>query len=619
MSPNKRITMHDHAAEASLFKRRALFTFVCVIGLLSILLGNLYHLQITSYKDYATRSNDNRIRIVPLPPSRGLIYDRHGVLLAENQPFYSLDVVPEKVKNLQATLDDLAKVIPISKEEREDFNKALKHHRRFNPLTLINRLTEQEVAEFSVNQYRFPGITVEAGLKRYYPYGDVLTHALGYVGRINSRDREALERTDQWHEYAGTKFIGKQGIERYYEPVLHGKPGHLEEEVNNRGRTIRTLEVTQPTPGKDIYLTLDLKLQQKAMELLAGRRGSVVAIDPRNGGILALVSSPSYDPNQFVHGISGKDYSALLNNKSRPLINRATQGQYAPASTVKPILALLGLEEKAVTEKTRIWDPGFWQIPGVEHKYRDWKRWGHGWVDVYHSIIDSCDTFFYEMAYKLGIDKISHFMNKFGFGESSGVDIYEEASGMMPSREWKQRKYRQPWYIGDTISVGIGQGYWTTTPLQLAAAITILANKGRRFTPHLLKSIKNEDGSLNTPVDEKSPIVLKNPKNWNIINEAMRLTAHKSRFTDAKYTAAMKTGTAQVFSVAQGEKYDHDNVAERLRDNALIVAYAPYEHPRIVLAVVLENAGWGGANAGPVARALLDEYILRDNKGKSAK
>lgn len=613
MSPKKRVTMSDHAAEASLFKRRALFTFICVIGLLSILLGNLYHLQITSYNDYATRSNDNRIRVVPIAPSRGLIYDRNGVLLAENQPFYSLEVIPEKVDNIPSTLDELGKIVPLSEDEKEQFLEELKHHRRFKPLTLKSRLTEEEVAAFSVNQYKFPGIFVEAGLKRYYPYGDVLTHVLGYVGRINSRDRASLERNDQWKNYAGTRYIGKQGIERYYETLLHGKPGHLEEEVNNRGRSIRTLELTPPIPGQDIYLTLDLKLQQKAMKLLAGRRGSVVAIDPRDGGILALVSSPSYDPNKFVHGISGKAYQTLLNNKSKPLINRATQGQYAPASTIKPMLALLGLEEGAIDDKTRIWDPGYWQIPNVKRKYRDWKRWGHGWVDVYHAIVESCDTFFYEMAYKVGVDNISQFMNKFGFGESTGVDIYEEASGIMPSKDWKRLRYNQPWYIGDTISVGIGQGYWTTTPLQLANATAILANHGKRFTPHLLRAIHHDNATIASPVDERSPIKVKDPKHWDIINDAMQQTAHKSRFTDAKYTAAMKTGTAQVFSVAQGEEYDHANVAERLRDNALIVAYAPYKNPKIVLAVVLENAGWGGANAGPVARALLDEYILRDN------
>ncbi|MGI2156001.1 penicillin-binding protein 2 [Shewanella baltica] len=612
MSPKKRITMHDHAAEASLFKRRALFTFFCVFALLSVLVTNLYHLQVESYKDYETRSNDNRIRVVPIAPSRGLIYDRNGVLLAENLPFYSLDLVPEKISNMSETLDELGKLIEISEDERETFTEALKFHRRFKPLTLKNQLTEEQVAIFSVNQHKFPGISVEAGLKRNYPYGAQITHVLGYVGKINTRDRAQLERSDLWKNYAATKDIGKQGIEKFYESLLHGKPGHLEEEVNNRGRAIRTLKIVPPEPGQDIYLTLDLKLQQKAVELLTGLRGSIVAIDPRDGGVLAMVSSPSYDPNQFVQGINNKDYSALLNDKSRPLINRATQGQYAPASTIKPHLGLLGLDEKVITESTRVWDPGFWQIPGVERKYRDWKRWGHGWVNVYSAITESCDTFFYELAYKVGVDHIARFMEQFGFGQNTGIDIFEESSGNMPSKEWKRLKYNQAWYIGDTISVGIGQGYWTATPLQLANAVGIMANKGRRFPPHLLRSIKDNTAKIDSPINELPPIELKNPRNWNIINEAMRQTAHKSRFTDATYTAAMKTGTAQVIGVAENTKYDATKIAEHFRDNALVVAYAPFEDPKIVLAVVMENAGWGGANAGPVARAMLDEYMLRD-------
>ncbi|QSX34600.1 penicillin-binding protein 2 [Shewanella avicenniae] len=612
MHRKKRITMHDHAAEASLFKRRALFTFVCVLLLIGVLIGNLYHLQITAFKDYTTRSNDNRIRVTPIAPSRGLIYDRNGKLLAENQPFYSLEVVPEKVKDIPAMLDELTKVIPISDDERQDFMETLKFHRRFKPLTIKSRLTEEQVAEFSVNQYKFEGVSVEAGLDRFYPQGTLLTHVLGYVARINNSDRSKLEQTGKWSDYAATNNIGKQGIEKFYESLLHGMPGHMEEEVNNLGRHIRTLKVEPPEPGQDLYLTLDLELQKKAMELLGGRRGSIVAIDPRDGGILAMASSPSYDGNHFVHGISGKEYSHLLNSPDRPLINRATQGQYAPASTIKPLMALMGLDDKVVTEKTRVWDPGYWQIPGVDRKYRDWKRWGHGWVDVYGAIVHSCDIYFYEMAYKTGIDHISNFMGKFGFGQNTGVDIFEESAGNMPSRDWKRLKYNQSWYIGDTISIGIGQGYWTSTPLQLASAFTILANKGKHYTPHLLKSIKDVTSKIDNPADQQPPIVLNDQRNWDVIAEAMRQTAHSSRFKDAPYTAAMKTGTAQVFSVAEDEKYDADTIDEKLRDNALIVAYAPFENPKIVLAVVLENAGWGGANAGPVAREMLDDFMLRD-------
>lgn len=612
MSPKKRITMHDHAAEASLFKRRALFTFLCVFALLGVLFSNLYQLQVVSFAAYETRSDDNRIRIVPIAPSRGLILDRNGQLLAENQPFHSLELIPEKVDDIQVTLDKLNEILPISEDERETITETLKFQRRFKPMTIKNKLTEEEVAIFSVNQHNFPGIYVDAGLKRHYPYDALMTHVLGYVGKINTKDKEELEASELWTNYAATKDIGKQGIEKYYESLLHGLPGHIEDEVNNRGRVIRTLKVTQPTPGQDIYLTLDLKLQQKAVELLAGRKGSIVAIDPQDGGILAMVSSPSYDPNLFVHGITSKAYNSLLNDKSRPLINRATQGQYSPASTVKPLIALLGLDSQIINERTRVWDPGFWQIPGVERKYRDWQKWGHGWVDVYHAITDSCDIFFYDLAYKVGVDRLANFMDKFGFGHNTGIDIFEESAGNMPSKDWKRLKYNQSWYIGDTISVGIGQGYWTSTPLQLANATAILANKGKRFTPHLLKAFKDKTARIDAPIDQQAPIELNNSRNWDIISEAMRLTAIKSRFTDARYTAAMKTGTAQIYSVGQDEKYDANKVAEHLRDNALIVAYAPFENPKIVIALVLENAGWGGVNAGPLARSLLDEYLLRD-------
>ncbi|MBT1444631.1 penicillin-binding protein 2 [Shewanella sp. JM162201] len=612
MTPKKRVTIHDHALEAGIFRRRAIFTFLCVVALFGVLLTNLYHLQVTSHADYTTRADDNRIRVTPVAPSRGLIFDRNGVLLAENQPIFSLELTPEKVKDVPGTLKQLAEILPISAEEQEDFLEALKFHRRFKPLTVKNNLNEDEVALFSVNQHRFPGVRIEAGLKRFYPHGELLTHVLGFVGKINAKDRTALEKADRWSDYAASKDIGKQGVEKYYENLLHGKPGHLEEEVNNRGRTIRTLRTVPPEPGQDLYLTLDINLQRKAMELLSGRRGTIVAMDPRDGGILALVSSPSYDPNLFVQGISSKNYSDLLNDKSRPLINRATQGLYSPASTIKPLMALLGLEEQVISERTRIFDPGYWQMPGVERKWRDWKKWGHGYVDVYSAIVESCDIFFYDMVSKMGIDKVAAFMTQFGFGDSTGVDIFEEAAGIMPSSDWKRIRHNQPWYPGDTISVGIGQGYWTASPLQLAHSTAVLANRGKRFVPHLLKAMKDKSAKIERPPEQLPPIELKNPRNWEIINEAMRQTAHKSRFTDASYTAAMKTGTAQVFSVAQDAKYDHDKVAEHLRDNALIVAYAPFEEPRIVLSVVLENAGWGGANAGPVARAMLDEFMLHE-------
>ncbi|SHH80842.1 penicillin-binding protein 2 [Ferrimonas marina] len=612
----QRVAFRDHAAEAALFTRRAIAGFAFVLVLVGLLLGNLYNIQINDHQSYQTRSNDNRIRLIPVAPNRGLIYDRHGELLADNRPIYSLEVIPERTSNISEHLDALQELLPLTAERREQFEERLKVSRRFRPLTVISRLTQEEVATFSVNQHRFPGFYIEAGLSRFYPHADSLTHLLGYVARINSRDQQRIDEEGNRARYAASRNIGKQGLERFYEKTLHGEPGMLEVEVNNRGRIVRTVNATPSEAGKDLHLTLDLGLQRHAERVLAGRRGAVVAMDPRDGGILAMVSSPSYDPNPFVTGISGSAYSELLNDRNRPLINRATQGQYAPASTVKPLLALLGLEKGHITENTKIWDPGWWQIPGVERRYRNWKRWGEGWVDLNKAITASNDTYFYELAYKTGINDISDFMYQFGFGQGTGVDILEESSGNMPTRDWKRIRYKEPWYIGDTISVGIGQGYWTSTPLQLALSTTILANDGRHLEPHFLRAISN-DGELeeNRP-SERPPVELKRPEAWQKVKHAMYLTAHRSdgsgyrQFNNAPYKSAVKTGTGQVFGLAEDVEYDEDNVAEHLRDNALFVGYAPYDDPQIVIAIVLENAGWGGANAGPVARSLFDYYLL---------
>ncbi|WP_035387290.1 penicillin-binding protein 2 [Ferrimonas senticii] len=611
----QRTAIRDHAAESALFSRRAIVAFGFVVALFMVLLVNMYKLQIVQYDTYETRADDNRIRLIPTAPNRGLIYDRHGTLLADNQPVFSLDVIPERVDDMDAQLADIQTVLPLSAEDIDDFKQRLRGHRRFKPLALMNQLSEEQVATFAVNSHRFPGFQVDGGLKRNYPYSASLTHLMGYTARINNRDLQRIEERGEDARYAASRTIGKQGIERYYEGALHGEPGMREVEVNNRGRIVRTINAKDPIAGQDLFLSLDLNLQLKAEELLAGRRGAVVAMDPRDGGILAMVSSPSYDPNLFVNGISSKDYAAL-NNKDRPLINRATQGQYAPASTVKPHLALLGLEKGVVTEKTKVWDPGWWQIPGVERKYRDWKRWGHGWVDLDKAIASSCDIYFYELAYNTGINDISDFMGRFGFGASTGIDLYEESSGNLPTREWKKRKYKEPWYIGDTISVGIGQGYWTATPLQLANSTAILANSGRRVVPHFLQGVSIEGERLPVPYPEQEPMVLNNANAWHSVQRAMYLTAHKpggsgyNQFNDAPYKSAVKTGTGQVFGLAEDAEYDEDNVAEHLRDNALFVGYAPFDDPQIVLAIVLENAGWGGANAGPVARALFDEYLI---------
>lgn len=610
----QRPTIRDHSAEANLFARRAFVGFVFVLGLVAVLITNLYNIQVKDHQDYQTRSNDNRIKVIPIAPNRGLIYDRNGVLLAENKPVYNLEVIPEEVDNLEKSLEQVSQLITITEQEKQDFLKDIKNTRRFKSQVLKARLDEADVATFSVNQHKFPGFSIEARLARYYPFGDTLTHALGYVAKLNRKELNKLEQEGQATNYRATHDIGKLGIEKYYEQLLHGQVGSQRVEVNNRGRVIRTLSMLPPQPGSDLVLTLDIGLQQIAQHALKDMRGAVVVMDAKDGGILALYSNPSYDPNLFVHGISSKNYKALL-NPDRPLINRATQGRYAPASTIKPHMAILALEENMVTEGTTMWDPGFFEIRNVEHKWRDWKRWGHGHVDVYKAIEESCDTYFYDTAYRLGITKISNFMAHFGFGDLSGIDIHEETTAILPSKEWKENRFKESWWPGDTISVGIGQGYWTATPIQIANATNILVNKGVNHPPHLAQVAKKEDDVTQINNEEKPPVVLNNPDNWRIAIDAMHNTvtkvtgtAHKA-FKDVNYDPAGKTGTAQVVSIAQGEKYDAESLKERQRDNAIYVGFAPYNNPQIVVSIVVENNGGGSTVGAPIARQLMDYYF----------
>lgn len=609
-----RPTIRDHSAEANLFARRAFVGFVFVTLLVAVLLSNLYTIQVDDHQDYQTRSNDNRIKVIPIAPNRGLIYDRNGVLLAENKPVYNLEVIPEEVDDLDASLSALTQYIDISEQQKSDFTDDIKHNRRFKSQVLKARLTELEVARFSVNQHKFPGFSIEARLARYYPFADTLTHALGYVAKLNKKELAKLEMDNQGTNYRATHDIGKLGIEKYYEQLLHGQVGSQRVEVNNRGRVIRTLSMTPPQPGHDLVLTLDIGLQQIAQHAFKDMRGAVVVMDAKDGGVLALYSNPSYDPNLFVHGISSKNYKALL-NPDRPLINRTTQGRYAPASTVKPHMAILALEEGLVTEHTSLWDPGFFQIPNVDHKWRDWKRWGHGHVDVYKAIEESCDTYFYDAAYRLGITKISDFMAQFGFGDLTGIDIHEETTAILPSKEWKEARFKESWWRGDTISVGIGQGYWTATPMQIANALNILVNKGVNRPPHLVQVAKQEDQVVQINNEEKPPVILKDPKHWQIALDAMHNTvskvtgtAHKA-FRGVSYDPAGKTGTAQLVSIAQGERYDAKSLKERHRDNAIYVGFAPYDDPQIVVSIVVENTGGGSTVGAPIARQLMDYYF----------
>jgi penicillin-binding protein 2 len=611
----KRVAIQDFAAESRLFNQRALVAMLVVVLLFSIIIVNMYQLQVVKYQDYQTRSEGNRIKVVPMAPNRGLIYDRSGILLAENRPVFSLELVPEQVSDMAATLDALAQLIALTPEQTDNFLKQVRAQRRFNSIALKEQLTDTEVAIIAANQHRFPGVTVEARLSRHYPFGDLFTHAIGYIGKINSRELQQLEQDGEAANYAASRDIGKIGLERYYQRELHGTMGYQEVEVNNRGRTIRVLNSVPAVSGQNIHLGLDVGLQLTAQQVLKQQRGAIVAIDPRDGAVLAFYSNPSYDPNLFVHGISSANYNALLNSRDRPLINRVTQGAYPPASTIKPHLALLGLETNTVTPQTKIWDPGYFMLPNSDHRFRDHLRWGHGWVDVYTAMIKSCDTYFYEMGIKLGIDRISDYMTKMGFGEKTGIDIHEESSAVMPSRGWKRARHNQPWYPGDTVPLSIGQSYWTTTPIQLAVATSVLLNEGKLATPHMVTAFSNDSQSTVLAPPLKQVIEVVNPRNWQVVMDTMHKTvtdlggtAHKA-FLGAAYDSAGKTGTAQLAAIAQDAKYDAEAIDERLRDNAMYIGYAPYDNPSILIVVALENAGGGGANAAPIARQMMDYYF----------
>ncbi|EGR1174555.1 TPA: penicillin-binding protein 2 [Vibrio parahaemolyticus] len=621
MIRRRRSQIRDYQAEARLFASRAIVAFFGIVVLMGLLVANMYNIQVNQFQDYQTRSNDNRIKVVPIAPNRGLIYDRNGVLLAENRPVFNLELTPEKIKDIDATIQELQTILEITPEQIERFHRERKRTRRFKSVPLLTQLTEKQVAVFSVNQYRFPGVEISATLKRYYPYGEVLTHVIGYVSRINDRDMQRLIREEKDANYQATRDIGKLGIEKYYEDLLHGTAGYQEVEVNSRGRVIRTLKYVPPVPGKDIVLNLDINLQLYVHQLLDGRRGSAIVLDPRDNGVLAMVSSPSYDPNAFVHGISGKAYRDLLNDKNRPLVNRTTLGIYPPASTIKPFMAVAALQEGVITPNTTRNDPGYWRIPNSDTRpFRDWLRWGHGRVDVIKSIEESVDTFYYQIAYDLGIDRISNWMMMFGFGDYTGIDIYEESKANMPTRDWKMSRHKTPWYKGDTIPVGIGQGYWTATPMQIAKATSVLVNNGAVSAPHLLKStIDNGDNFEEQETSEYvtyPPIQNVPEKYWDIAKEGMRRVNHGSRgtarrsFYNMSYQTAGKSGTAQVFGLGENEEYNADEIAEHLRDHALFTGFAPFDDPKVIVTLVLENAGGGSSNGGPMARKIFDRVVL---------
>jgi len=608
----RRQTIKNHIQETNLYRSRLFIVSILVIFMMGVLLTRVAYLQVFKNTDYQTQSNQNRIKLEPLPPNRGRIYDRNGVILAENRLVFSLEIIPEKVRDMDALLAQLQTLLPqVSADIIERFTQRLRASRRFESVPLLTGLNESDQAVLAVNQHALPGVVSRARIQRYYPFSETMVHMLGYVGRINDRELATIDQDN----YRATRHIGKVGLEKYYEDQLHGTIGYQEVETDVRGRVIRVLDRKNPVPGMDLHLHIDSRLQLEARRLLDDMRGVAIAVDPRNGGILALVSTPGYDPNPFVSGISTTGYQALLNSPDRPLFNRALRGQYSPGSTIKPMLGLLALEEGLVTAKTRMWDKGYFQLENDEHRYRDWKPEGHGWVNMLVAIRDSCDTYFYDLAVKLGIDRIAQGMKAFGFGQSTLLDMGEEVPALMPDRGWKQASRGVRWFPGETVIVGIGQGYWTSTPLQLVRATAAIANNGLLYPLSLGAKLANDNDNQLLRLDKQPDNIFPfKAQNMTLIQNTMKAVnefpgSAFEAFKDARFTSAGKSGTVQLKSIAQDEEYDEELIDERLRDNALFVAYAPFEEPTIAVVVILENQGGGSKQAAPVARQIIEYYL----------
>jgi penicillin-binding protein 2 len=609
--------LKNHERELHFFQLRIGFAGFAVLAAFALLFMRFFQLQVVQHDTYASKAEDNRISIVPIAPNRGLMLDRNGVVLARNYSAYTLEIFPAKVRDLDRTIQELGEVVDIQAKDRSRFRKLYAETRNAESLPIRTRLSDEEVARFAASRYRFPGVEIKARLFRQYPFGDVASHVIGYIGRISEKDQEKLDELDVGANYRGTDFIGKAGLEASYQQELHGTTGFEQVEIDATGRGIRTLARTPAQAGNNVTLTLDIKLQEVAETAFGERRGALVAIEPSTGDVLAFVSKPGFDPNLFVDGIDPQSWSELNNSPDRPLNNRAIAGVYPPGSTFKPYMALAALELGKRTPKSAINDPGYFEFGG--RRFRDSKPGGNGYVDLYRSIVVSSDTFYYQLANDMGIDAIAGFMAKFGFGSKSGIDLDGEASGVLPSQEWKQKRFRRPeqqkWYAGETISIGIGQGYNAYTPIQLAVAMATLAENGETYRPHLVSYIDNlrtgERRRIQPMLANRIPL---NPDNVEFVKRAMAGVNKEGTgaraFAGAQYTSGGKTGTAQVVGMKQGEKYDEKKVTERHRDHSLFIAFAPVESPKIALAVVVENGGFGARAAAPIARAVLDYYLL---------
>jgi penicillin-binding protein 2 len=605
--------LRDPQRELLHFRRRLLIAGAMVIVAFGGLLGRFVYLQLFQHQHYQTLAESNRIAIVPIVPNRGVMTDRNGVVLAQSYSAYTLEVTPSRVKNLDETIDGLATIVEVQARDRKRFKRLLEESKNFESLPLRTRLSDEEVARFAVNRYRFPGVEIKARLFRQYPFSEVASHVTGYISRINDKD---VERIDSWNEtanYKGSDYIGKVGVELAYERELHGTTGWEEVEVDAGGRAVRTLSRTPPISGNNLKLALDIRLQQAAEAAFGDRRGALVAIEPATGDVLAFVSKPGFDPNLFVDGIDPANWELLNDSPDKPLLNRPLRGAYPPGSSIKPYLALAALTSGKRTAAQTIFDPGFYQIAGAAHRFRDDKPGGHGYVDMFKSIVVSCDTYYYMLAGETDIDDTHAFLSQFSFGRKTGIDIEGELLGVLPSRAWKRERFKDKWYLGDSISAGIGQGYNAFTPIQQAQAIAIIANDGVALAPHLVKSVENvKDGTVRQIALQSTQVLRVKPEHLAVIKNALvgvpREGTSAQAFVGTKYVSAGKTGTSQVYSL-KGEKYSKQ-VDERLRDHAWYIAYAPADQPRIAIAVLVENGGFGAQAAAPIARAIFDYYLL---------
>jgi penicillin-binding protein 2 len=601
-------TIKNKLVESRLFLNRIIAAFILILLLTSGLIVRLVYLQIVGHEHYTTLAKDNSIKIEPLVPTRGIIYDRRGKVLADNTQSFSLELIPEQISDLNDTLKRLQKLLNISDEKIDQYQKQRKRQKRFVSTPLLISMTDEEIAKFAVVRPYFPGVDIQARLVRHYPYAELASHVIGYVGRINEAEMKSLPIA----EYRGSTHVGKIGIESTYETELHGKTGYAEIETNVQARAINTVNSVPPVPGENLYLSLDIDLQKTAYDALGDFNGAVVAIDVKTGGVLVFASRPGFDPNPFVIGIANDAYQALQSSENQPLYNRALRGLYPPGSTIKPFIALAGLEYNAINAEHKLFCPGFYQLPNVSHHYRDWKKGGHGSVNMSEAITQSCDVYFYSLASMLGIDRMHNFLQHFGFGEKSGIDLVGEKQGLLPSREWKRNQRNQSWYPGETLITGIGQGYLQVTPIQLAKAVATLANKGKVVMPSLVKNATPpSDPGMESP---ESDIAIKS-ENINTIISAMVNVIHDPHGTakgiskNITYQIAGKTGTAQVFNIKQDAKYNENEIDFKLRDHALFISFAPADDPKIAVAVIVENGGHGGSVAAPIAGQVIKQYL----------